>query len=58
MKNDSPCTDICQYDPLKKWCLGCGRAAEEIKSWKTLSPFRRTKLMADLKRRLSKLQQK
>lgn len=56
MKNGSPCTAICQYDPRNKWCLGCGRTAEEIKSWKKLSPFHRTKLSADLKRRLSKLE--
>lgn len=55
MKNDSPCTDICQYDPRKKWCIGCGRTTEEIKTWRKLSPFQKTNVVADLKRRMLKL---
>lgn len=55
MKNDSPCTDTCQYDPRTKWCQGCGRTTEEIKTWRKLSPFHKTRLMAELKRRLARL---
>lgn len=55
-KNDSPCTSVCQYDPRQKWCAGCGRTAEEIKSWRKLSPFHKTRLAAELKRRMAKLQ--
>lgn len=55
MRNDSPCTDVCQYDQRKKWCIGCGRTVEEIKSWRKLSPYQKTKLSAELKRRMSRI---
>ena len=55
-KNDSPCTSVCQYDPRQTWCAGCGRTAEEIKTWRKLSPFYRTRLVEELKRRMAKLQ--
>lgn len=54
MKNDSPCTDVCGFDPRNKQCVGCGRTKEEIKTWRKLSPFRRTALMIELKRRMKK----
>ena len=53
-KTDSPCTSLCQYDPRKTWCTGCGRTAEEIKTWRKLSPFQKTRLKAELKRRLTR----
>ncbi len=56
MKNGSPCTSVCQYDPRRKWCSGCGRTTEEIKTWRKLSPFQRTRLVAELKRRMAKLE--
>lgn len=52
MKNDSPCTDVCRFDLRKKWCLGCGRTTDEIKAWRKLSPYRRTALSLELKRRM------
>ncbi|KQV41751.1 MULTISPECIES: DUF1289 domain-containing protein [unclassified Rhizobium] len=52
MKIESPCIDVCAFDPRKKWCVGCGRTLEEIKSWKKLTPFRRQALSNDLKHRM------
>jgi predicted Fe-S protein YdhL (DUF1289 family) len=55
MSNASPCSDICSFDPRNKWCVGCGRTANEIKAWKKMSPFHKASLSADLKRRMQKL---
>ncbi|MFF0952896.1 DUF1289 domain-containing protein [Rhizobium leguminosarum] len=56
MRVETPCTDVCQFDPCKKWCVGCGRTGEEIKAWRKLSPYQRTILSNDLKRRLKRLE--
>ncbi|MFJ6322079.1 MULTISPECIES: DUF1289 domain-containing protein [unclassified Rhizobium] len=58
MKLDSPCTDICQFDPRNKWCLGCGRTVLEIKDWRKLSPYHRTALAKELKQRVEKTRQR
>lgn len=55
MKNDSPCTDVCRFDPRNKWCVGCGRTTDEIKTWRKLSPFRKTALSTELARRMKRL---
>ncbi len=55
MKDQSPCTDVCQFDPVKKWCVGCGRTVDEIRAWRKLTPFRKTALANELKLRLRRL---
>ncbi len=55
MNNKSPCTDLCRFDPRNKWCLGCGRTADEIKAWRKMSPYHRTNLSIELKRRMKRL---
>ena len=55
MKNNSPCTDVCRFDPRNTWCLGCGRTTDEIKAWRKLSPYHRTTLSTELKRRMKRL---
>jgi predicted Fe-S protein YdhL (DUF1289 family) len=57
MSLTSPCTDICRYDPNRKWCVGCGRTVDEIKSWRKLSPFHRTALAKELTRRMKRIEQ-
>jgi uncharacterized protein len=57
MAKASPCTDICQYDPRSKWCVGCGRTAEEIRGWRKMSPFHRTVISKELQRRLDRIRQ-
>jgi len=34
--------------------LGCGRTADEIKAWCKLSPYHRTTLSTELKRRMKR----
>ncbi|MBZ7927508.1 DUF1289 domain-containing protein (plasmid) [Ensifer adhaerens] len=55
MKIEDPCTDICQFDPRKKWCVGCGRTTAEIKAWRKMSPFHRAALAKELRRRMTRL---
>ena len=52
----SPCTDICQYDPKTRWCAGCGRTADEIKSWRKMTPYRQRVVLMDLDRRMVRVQ--
>lgn len=51
----SPCTDICQFDPRNQWCAGCGRTADEIKSWRKMTPYRQRVVLSDLPRRMTRL---
>ena len=30
----SPCIDVCRYDEVTGWCLGCGMSKPERKAWK------------------------
>jgi predicted Fe-S protein YdhL (DUF1289 family) len=50
---ESPCTKVCIIDASKGLCLGCGRSLSEISAWSSLSGDVRTRLMADLPRRLA-----
>jgi uncharacterized protein len=50
---DSPCTKVCVIHAAKGLCLGCGRSLSEIAAWSNLSGDDRTRLMADLPRRLA-----
>lgn len=53
----SPCTKVCIIHAAKGICLGCGRSLSEIAAWSSLSGTERTRLMADLPRRLAVLPQ-
>lgn len=55
MKIENPCTDICQFDPRKKWCVGCGRTIEETRVWRKMSPYHRTALAKELRLRMKRL---
>jgi predicted Fe-S protein YdhL (DUF1289 family) len=50
---ESPCTNICIIHAANGLCLGCGRSLSEISAWSSLSGDDRTRLMADLPRRLA-----
>lgn len=50
---DSPCTKVCIIHAERGLCLGCGRSLSEIAAWSTMSGAERTRLMADLPRRLA-----
>ena len=53
MAIESPCTKVCIIHAAKGYCLGCGRSLSEIGAWSSLSGHERTRLMADLPRRLA-----
>ena len=50
---ESPCTKICVIHAAGGLCLGCGRSLHEIASWSALTGAERTRVMADLPRRLA-----
>jgi hypothetical protein len=43
---------ICVLDPLSGLCIGCGRTAEEIAAWLSLSETARHEIMGGLDARL------
>ena len=49
----SPCTKVCTIDPSTRLCRGCGRSLDEIARWMSLSDSERTRIMAELPRRLA-----
>ena len=49
----TPCTKVCIIQPEKGLCLGCGRSLCEIAAWSSLSGEDRSRVMADLPRRLA-----
>ena len=53
MAIETPCTKICVIHAAERLCLGCGRSLHEIASWSSLSRAERTRVMADLPRRLA-----
>jgi len=55
---DSPCTKICVIDPAARLCVGCGRSLAEIEQWIAFTPDERTRIMADLPRRLAAYSQR
>jgi predicted Fe-S protein YdhL (DUF1289 family) len=51
----SPCTAICTMDGALGWCLGCGRAGDEIAEWSSASDVRRSAIWAVLPERIDAL---
>jgi len=49
---ETPCEKICLLDPPTGLCRGCGRSLAEIERWTTYSDDERTRIMAELPRRL------
>ncbi|MFG1462955.1 DUF1289 domain-containing protein [Xanthobacter sp. DSM 24535] len=54
---ETPCVKLCQVDPLSSLCVGCGRTTQEIGGWISMSPARRSAVMAQLPERLQRLRQ-
>jgi hypothetical protein len=48
----TPCINVCVIDPLSALCVGCGRTADEIAAWMTMSEAERLALMGALGQRL------
>lgn len=51
---NTPCTKRCAFTAGAP-CEGCGRSLEEVRSWKKLTPFRRTAIARELPARMRKL---
>jgi predicted Fe-S protein YdhL (DUF1289 family) len=49
----SPCTKVCTIDPRSGLCCGCGRTLDEIARWMSFSETERSRIMAELPRRLA-----
>jgi predicted Fe-S protein YdhL (DUF1289 family) len=51
----SPCINICRIDDATGWCVGCGRALDEIARWGGTSDADRDAVMAALPARITML---
>ena len=55
---DSPCIQVCTYDPSTDLCLGCGRTLDEISGWWDFDAARRQEILAQLPARLAEMRVK
>jgi uncharacterized protein len=53
MAIETPCNKVCTVDPASALCVGCGRTLDEIASWLAFSAEQRSRIMAELPRRLT-----
>jgi predicted Fe-S protein YdhL (DUF1289 family) len=53
MDIESPCNKVCAIDPISALCVGCGRTLAEIAGWLAFSADDRSRIMAELPRRLA-----
>jgi uncharacterized protein len=53
MAIETPCNKVCAVDPVSALCVGCGRTLDEIASWLAFSAEQRSRIMAELPRRLA-----
>ncbi|NBB72023.1 MAG: DUF1289 domain-containing protein [Alphaproteobacteria bacterium] len=51
----SPCIGVCRLDEATGWCVGCGRAGEELFGWGELPPARQRAVWAELPARMAQL---
>ena len=48
----SPCVKVCQMDPQRGLCMGCGRTLDEITRWAQMDDEERERIIAELPHRL------
>jgi predicted Fe-S protein YdhL (DUF1289 family) len=53
MSIESPCIQLCQIDPERALCRGCGRTLQEIARWSAYTPAERRRIMNDLQHELN-----
>ena len=58
MAIESPCILVCSIDMATGYCFGCGRTRDEIGDWLTMSPDRRSAVMAELPARLETVERR
>jgi len=51
----SPCIGVCHLDAATGWCVGCGRAGDELFGWGELAPERQRAIWAKLPARMAAL---
>lgn len=51
----SPCIKVCQMDPARGVCIGCGRTLDEIARWGGMSEAEQSAIMNSLAERRKKL---
>jgi predicted Fe-S protein YdhL (DUF1289 family) len=56
MPIESPCNKVCVIEPRSGFCRGCGRNLDEIARWTALTDDERRRVIAELPRRLSRMQ--
>jgi uncharacterized protein len=44
----SPCVKVCQMDPRRGLCMGCGRTLDEIARWAQMNDEERERIIAAL----------
>jgi predicted Fe-S protein YdhL (DUF1289 family) len=49
----TPCINVCVLDPRTGLCRGCGRSADEIAAWASMSEAERKRIMAELPNRMA-----
>ena len=47
----SPCIKVCQMDPQRDLCMGCGRTLDEIARWASMDEAERERVMSELAKR-------
>jgi uncharacterized protein len=52
---ESPCSKVCAVDARSAHCVGCGRTLAEIAGWIGFTAAERSRIMAELPRRLAAL---
>ena len=52
----SPCVQVCQMDPRRGLCIGCGRTLDEIARWAQMNDEERERIIAELPQRGSGLE--
>lgn len=53
MTIETPCLNLCQIDPTRAICAGCGRTLDEIATWAGYPAAERRRIMAELPARLA-----
>jgi predicted Fe-S protein YdhL (DUF1289 family) len=48
VSSTSPCIGVCQLDPARQICRGCGRTIAEIAAWPNLPEDERRAILARL----------
>jgi predicted Fe-S protein YdhL (DUF1289 family) len=54
---ETPCVNICLLDSETGLCVGCGRSIAEIASWASMSDRERRAIMAQLAKRMVRLEE-